>query len=460
MKNIIAVLTSITLFMLTFFSVRSVAGAQEGSVSSLISDFRIETKNKNVSVVIYDNGEISYYGDKEGLYQIGSMTKAFTGLAVRKLITDGIISEDDKVSKYIPGFTAYFDGEEVDITVKNLLEQKSGYTNNENDYPSATAEMTLSEWVGSVSGKELRSKPGSGYAYSNVNYNLLGLIVENVTGKPYREYMENEILLPLGLTHTSAGVPSEGKIIEGQRPGYRHSFAYPIAVREASVPAGYFYSNVEDMGRWIAIWTGDAEVPEGFENAISKVKGQLKSTGDYDSGWELFDGDIIGHSGGTPNYSSRIVFSEDKKTGVCVLTDMNVASSTDSLCNAIYDKTVGAGAGKIARDIWTIFDIIFTAVAFAGAAIFVFMLFIRKRPVLLVTDIALTVLLVLILILFPVIFGAGIKAIVGIWAPLSLGGGLLVLAADIIMISLKLIFGRKNAGNKKTGKGQAAYGHN
>ena len=116
------------------------------------------------------------------------MTKAFTGLAIRKLINEGLVNEDGAVSDYIKGFEAYYDSEAVDITVRNLLEQKSGYTNNENDYPSATETMTLYEWADSISGCELSFKPGTQYAYSNVNYNLLGLIIENVSGVSYREY--------------------------------------------------------------------------------------------------------------------------------------------------------------------------------------------------------------------------------------------------------------------------------
>ncbi len=86
------------------------------------------------------------------------------------------------VSDYIPGFEAYYDDEKVDITVRNLLEQKSGYTNVEKEYPGASETMNLSEWADSISGRELSFKPGTEYAYSNVNYNLLGLIIEKSFG--------------------------------------------------------------------------------------------------------------------------------------------------------------------------------------------------------------------------------------------------------------------------------------
>ena len=176
------------LFAIIFFTavlmlVRiGVSAENSDSIQSLVSEFQKETGCKDVSVVVYENGEASFYGDSNGLYQIGSMTKAFTGLAIQKLIIEGKLSADDKISDLIPGFEAYYGSEKVDITVQNLLDQKSGFTNNEKDYPSATEEMSLEEWAESMSGKELKSAPGSEYSYSNVNYNLLGLMIEKVSG--------------------------------------------------------------------------------------------------------------------------------------------------------------------------------------------------------------------------------------------------------------------------------------
>lgn len=462
-------------------SINSIAAPSgDEGISSLIAQFGSSTKCRNVSAVVFDNGEISYYGDKEGLYQIGSMTKAFTGLAVHKLIVEGKLSEDDVVSKFIPGFEAYYDTELVDITIQNLLDQKSGYTNSESDYPSATAEMTLDEWAKSISGKELKSLPGTEYAYSNTNYNLLGLIIEKVSGMSYRDYLESEILTPLGLTDTYVGVPEAGtlevnasevskygesvkeagmRIIEGTRLGYRHAFNYHIPVREASIPAGYFYSNATDMARWITIWTGNADVPADFAEPIKNVKDLLQTVGDYHSGWELFENDVIGHSGGTPNYSSRIVFSADGSAGVCVLTNLNVAASTDSLCNGIYDIIVRNEKGIITGDIWTVFDIIFTVVTIVCIVLLLISVIIKKKTALIITDGTLILLLTLILILFPIIFGAGMKEIAGTWAPLSLTGGLILMVVDIAVISIKLLSGIKHARSIKTGGGAAPHGH-
>ncbi len=411
------------------------------SIESYVETFREGASCKTVSVAVVDGGSVSFYGDPDGLYQIGSMTKAFTGLAICKLISEGRLSEDDLVSDLIPGFIATYEAKPADITVLHLLEQTSGYNNNESDYPSAADGMTLFDWAHDISGRELASFPGTEYAYSNVNYNLLGLIIEQVTGQSYAEYMYEEILIPLGLTNTYAGMPdSEEHIVRGSRPGYRNAFEYEIPVYEGRIPAGYFYSNATDCARWIMIWNGTADIPGEYRELVNAVKGHLEESGDYYSGWELFDDGVIGHSGGTPNYSSRIVFNDSEEKGVCVLANMNVAASTDGLCNGIYDILTGEKSEDIPTDVWTVFDIIFTIVSGAGILMIVMAMLLKKRLLLIIMWILVLVLIATLCTVLPLVFGAGLGEILFVWAPYSLTGSLIVLMLHeiIAVINLRL----------------------
>ncbi|MBQ2183465.1 MAG: beta-lactamase family protein, partial [Lachnospiraceae bacterium] len=355
-----------------------------------------------------------------------------------------------------------YNSEKAEITIRNLLEQKSGFTNSEKDYPSASEKMSLEEWAKTISRKELKSLPGTEYAYSNTNYNLLGLVIEKVTGKSYRDYMENEILKPLGLNNTFVDITDDKNIIEGSRLGYRHTFAYAIPVKKAAIPAGYFYSNTEDMARWMNIWMGEEEIPKDLSEALEITKSRLKEEGDYFSGWEYFSEDLIGHSGGTPNYSSRIVYSDKEKTAVCVLTNLNVASSTDSLCNILFEvikednlqNSKGSQSEKeemITQDVWTVFDIIFSIITLLGIIILLLALIIKNSKILIGLDSLLSLLLALMLILFPIIFGAGLKEILFIWAPISMVGGLAVMALDILLITFKILMVKKHARDYKAG---------
>lgn len=418
----------------------------DSGIDGQVDEFKSQTKCNNVSVVVYDHGEITYYGDSDGLYQIGSMTKSFTGLGVQKLINKDALNIDDKVSDLVPGFTAYYDGKEVEITVENLLTQQSGYTNSETDYPSATESMSLTDWAMSISGRELKSMPGTEYAYSNVNYNLLGLIIENTTGMSYCEYMESEVLEPLNMTTTSVGMPADtNHIITGSRLGFRNTLEYKVPVRTASIPAGYFYSNTADIGIWMTAWI------EGTDTSMDAIINELKNEGDYYAGWERFTDGTIGHSGGTPNYSSRIVFSQKDQVGVCVLTNLNVASTTDSLCNNIFAELTDKTHDGLICDVWTVFDIIFTSVSVLGIALFIASMVTKKKGFLIGTGSALLLLSVLIFILFPVIFGAGFKEIAFVWAPWSFITGFIILVTDVICTAIKLIVVKANEGRTKTG---------
>ncbi|MCR4648610.1 MAG: beta-lactamase family protein [Lachnospiraceae bacterium] len=450
-SNLRLFLLIITIIFLTN-NIVFVHAANPASINDYIWDFQKETKCECVSAVTVTGKGIEYYGDENALYQIGSMTKAFTGLAVLKIINEGFIDEDDSVSELLPGFSAFYDSKPVEITVGQLLSQTSGYTNKEKDYPAASEDMSLAEWVGSITGKELSSKPGEKYAYSNVNYNLLGAIIERVSGKSYEEYMYEEILIPLGLNDTYVGKPDdEGRIVSGKRAGYRRAFKYDIQVFEGRIPAGYFYSNTSDMARWMLIWLGEADIPEEYTILINTVKKRLKGTGDYYSGWELFEGGVIGHSGGTSNYSSRMVFSDDGKTGVCVLTDMNVAASTDGLCNGIFRLITEGNADRIPTDVWTVFDIVFSILSLIGIIMIVVEINLKKRSIILVLGAAALILLLTVCIVMPAVFGAGLGEIMFIWAPYSFSGGIIILAFVVIAAVISIFIKRKNENRKKTG---------
>ena len=420
--------------------------ADDSGIRKMVRDFESRTGCGSVSVVIVDHGDVSYYGDPDGLYQIGSMTKAFTGLAVQELMDEGVISADDTVSELIPGFEAYYKGEAVEITVENLLRQESGYTNSESAYPSADEYMTLAQWAESINRRELACMPGEEYNYSNVNYNLLGLIIENVTGTSYREYMEEKILSPAGLDSTYAGTPDDPSwIIRGSRIGFRIPFEYELPVREGTIPAGYFYSNTEDMGSWLMTWM------YSDDEAVTEIISRLEKEGDCYAGWEMFEGGIIGHSGGTANYSSRIVFSRENEIGVCVLTNINAAATTDSLCNNICAYLLGEETSSLTTDVWTVFDIIFSVVTLIAAVAFVLAFIIRRKGVLISAGLLTLLLLALIVILMPFIFGASLAEITFKWAPISFGAGIAALALASLALLIKFFMVLKNEGRKKTG---------
>jgi len=425
-------------------------------IQNYIEEFQKKSGVKNLSVVVYNNGNINYYGNTNTkcLYQIGSMTKSFTGLGILKLINEGKLSLDDDISDLLDNFELYYNGNRARISVEELLRHTSGFTNSERDYPSANPEMSLMEWVDSISKSELKFELGSSYSYANTNYNLLGAIIENVSGKSYKEYMEEEILIPLQLENVFVGTPSKDVMIcEGTRLGYGIAFDYEIDVKEGRIPAGYLYADIEDMCRYLMIQLGDAKIPEEYKKLIDSSHEYLlygENPASYFAGWEYFGSGIIGHSGGTPNYSSRMIFSKEKDIAVCVLANMNAAASIDRLCDDIFAITTGQEKQGFAFDIWRIFDIIFSGISIVGIALLIIaILFIKKTKLLLFFDLTVLILFICQIIIIPLLFQSGWKDIALVWAPWSVLVGLIIQLIDIIVLSIMAIIRRKNQENIK-----------
>lgn len=331
---------------------------------------------------------------------------------------------------------------------EDLLRHSSGFTNSEKDYPAAGYDMSLSEWVASISGSELKYEPGSSYSYANTNYNLLGAIIEKISAKSYEEYMKEEILLPLKLDNISVGIPSaERMICKGSRLGYGRAFEYNIDVAKGRIPAGYIYANIEDMCRYLMIQLGVEEVEEEYKNLIELSYEHLLNNDKqsrYFAGWESFDRQLIGHSGGTANYSSKMVFSKEKGIAVCVLANMNAAASVDRLCDDIYAISIGQEKQGFVSDIWRIFDLIYSWISLAGLIlIIVAFLFIKKAGVLLIIDITAFSLLICQMVIIPSIFQSSWKDIALVWAPWSLLGGLIIQIIAVISLSTMTIIRKK-----------------
>ena len=114
---------SIILFLILTISVSvngfvtAFSADREAVISDSIAEFCAGTKCSEVSVAVVWGDKTEIYGNAEGLFQIGSMTKAFTGLAILKMKSDGLLSENDKVSEFLPGFTACFENEFCEITI-------------------------------------------------------------------------------------------------------------------------------------------------------------------------------------------------------------------------------------------------------------------------------------------------------------------------------------------------------
>lgn len=201
----------------------------------------------------------------DDIYWIASMTKPITACAVMLLVERGQLGLDDPLDKYLPEFTTtlYSAGGNTStafrkITLRNLLTHTSGLP----DLPAPPLGTPLSAWVTQSSHQSLLFEPGSRWEYSNAGMNALGRVVETVSGEPFVQFLQKELLDPLGMIDTSF-FPNARRLprVVGSYslgPGasdwseVRHEFINgPVdSTLRVVVPAGGLYSTADDVLRF------------------------------------------------------------------------------------------------------------------------------------------------------------------------------------------------------------------
>ena len=141
---------------------------------------------------------------EDTIFDLASLTKPFaTAPAVMQLYEQGKVQFDDPVQKYLPDFNPTNDPVRAEVTVRMLLTHTSGETGDvELKDPWGLAQVDREEGFRRALTTPLESAPGAGFRYSDINFILLGLMVEKLTGAAEDDYVQQNIFAPLGMTET------------------------------------------------------------------------------------------------------------------------------------------------------------------------------------------------------------------------------------------------------------------
>ncbi len=269
---------------------------------------------------------------------IGSLTKSFTALAVMQLVEAGKVELDAPVQRYLPWFRVADPQASAAMTVRHLLNQTSGLSTlagslvlaDFDDRPGAAERQ-----VRGLSTLKLTRPAGAKWEYSNLNYNILGLIVEAASGEAYAPYIQNHIFNPLGMRHSYTSRAEAEQ--NGLAVGHRHWFSIPfparnLAIPSGSLPSGQLISSAEDMAHYLiahlnggrygeAQILSEAGIDELHRGAAEYSAGKI-SAGRYGMGW--FDIDLgqtktYSHSGNVPDFSAFMAIIPEQKKGVVLL---------------------------------------------------------------------------------------------------------------------------------------------
>lgn len=360
-----------------------------GAAIAIVSGEEVYLRNYG-----YADKDLKEYVTGDTLFELGSMSKAFTALGILYLEHEGKLNLSDNVKEYIPWLVLNYDGEykgqkidgEVPITIADALYHTSGIPFKSIGYiPEGNADDMLDKTIQSLVDTDMDFYPGTKYSYATINYDILGLIIEKISGKSYESFIRDTVLVPLGLNNTylyREEAKKNGQLASGYKIQLFDVVNYDAPIYRGNTPAGYVISSSSDMARWMKIQMGLMDVPQNYRLIIDKShKGNstVASSGDnyYAAGWSVnIRGESISHGGSNPNYSSMLTMDNEKNVGICILSNLNSNASSyisDNFFNLLYNRRIT----KYKNDSYKTLDLIFT-ILFVGSIIASFMLLILQ----------------------------------------------------------------------------------
>jgi CubicO group peptidase (beta-lactamase class C family) len=315
------------------------------------------------AVIVIKEGEILYqqgYGladrkhrtptTPQTAFHLASAGKQFTAMAIMMFYEEGKLDYDDPIGAHLPELTGL--GEEV--TLRRMLHHTSGipgWEGGETDIYEALQEQVseptsqdlvtyLSDW----SEEELAYTPGDQYDYSNPGYDLLGALIERLSGQSFGDFMEEHIFSPLEMESTFSLPNPEKFALPNRARGYVAEdgtfTVYDTDPLDNLVGSGSIYSTVEDLYRYDqALYTNDLVSQETLAEAFQPAYLNDETEYPYGFAWELSEDESMiyqGHSGAWEGYLSYILRIPEEHLSVVVLSN-RTDSDPESLAFEIAD---------------------------------------------------------------------------------------------------------------------------
>jgi D-alanyl-D-alanine carboxypeptidase len=279
-------------------------------------------------------------------FRVGSITKMFVATAVLHLAEQGRLSLDDRLAGRLPKVKGKIPGAEK-ITIRHLLGHLSGIfdpANESNRYkldivnnPERIDEMTIDQLLEEyVYGKKLHFEPGSAYSYSNTNYWLLGQIVEDLTGKPLQQALDELIFTPLAMTDTYLEQRDDRNVARGYADLYGDGKLLDVtrwdrADTDGKAGGGIVSTAVDLKIFMLALMNGEIVSPASVASMKQvQLEGCDNIFCEYGLGLELWRtgaGIGFGHNGSSVGIEANAVFYPE--TGNLVVIYKNNGNGSD-----------------------------------------------------------------------------------------------------------------------------------
>ncbi len=298
------------------------------------------------------NAETGIPVRRETAFQIGSVTKTMTGLALLRLEAMGLLSLDQPVRDLIPGLRLSDPAATASVTVRQLLNHTSGLVTN-SWLPQDRSDAALARWTEEVVPTlPLVLPPGEWVSYSNAGISLAGRVIETVTGKRYEDAMAELVFRPLGMDGVFFGasdVPAPGATRGHAVLGGRVRVLTPYLLPRNSNPAGGLLATADDLLAYSRVWTGNGRaggtelVPgPAIQQAMQPQSRQPFGLITIGIAWGIGSGPVrfVSHDGGTIGFVSRLAIYPDRDTVLVVLTNGEGGSAVLAAVQDWFNRTV------------------------------------------------------------------------------------------------------------------------
>lgn len=289
------------LFALPVSSVASVDAELQNSIEATLQD---EQLTGMAWTLVHPGGEVTTGSagfsnastqtsfTEESRFHVGSVTKTVLATGVLRLVTLGKIALDTPVQHYVPNLKLSNPwAESTPVTVRHLLNHTSGMEDARfwqlfSELPEAKGALSNSLPDSPLA---IQSEPGRRFSYSNTGYTILAMVIETVTGLPYEEYLDQNLLAPLGMTDstfeftTQTGPDALDRLVWGHLDLGTPFAAPPMYLR----PAGQFTTSAADLGKLASFLLGDGRLPDGsrfIDSNLVNQRGLAKSTEAFQHG--------------------------------------------------------------------------------------------------------------------------------------------------------------------------------
>lgn len=290
--------------------------------------------------------------EADDLFRIGSITKMFVATVVLQLSEEDLIGLDDPIREYLPAEVIENIENADQVTVRQLLNMTSGiydYLENDAFFEAIEADpdhtWTAAETVTYAYDQPAYFEPGADFYYSNTNYNLLHMIIENITGNSLAEELQTRIFEPVGMTHTYLETELGKGIVKGYTDFDDDGELDDVTlVNEGNgLGDGGIISTAADLALFPpALFDGELLEEETLDEMLDYVEDS--EGGAYGLGVDYAEEDyglVLGHSGATAGFQSNLIYLQDEEIVIVILTNNFDSEILEEMTEEVQEIVVG-----------------------------------------------------------------------------------------------------------------------